>query len=331
MKTPSKESCSIFAEKRASKVKCTILSLLAVVPLLSVISPAPASATPILGSAQSFAVLGASTVTNGHSANNATTKVFGNLGVTPGTAITGFYPDGAVSGGTIHNNDGVAQTALADATTAYNMLAGLAATADYTGFVLGAAGHTMLTPGVYNFDTSAQLTGNLILDFGNTSNADFVFNIGSALTTGSGSTVSIINGNSTNGVYWRVGSSATLGSGSTFEGNILALASVGLDPTAQILCGRAIALTGAVTMTDNRISNSSAQGPASGCYGIDNTDLGSSKDFGSDGFSGGGGGSVSGGGETPAPVPEPGTMALLGAGLLGLVVHLKRRQNTDKA
>lgn len=320
MKKHSKESHSIFADISASKVKCTFLSLFAVVPLLSVMSPTAASATPILGSAQSFAVLGHEVVTNGHSAPNATTTVFGNVGVTPGTSITGFYPDGAVSGGTIHLNDGVAQAAQFDATAAYNMLAGMATTADYTGFVLGSAGHSTLTAGVYNFDSSAQLTGNLILDFQNVSNADFVFNIGSALTTASSSSVTVINGNSTNGVYWRVGSSATLGSDTTFEGNILALASVSLDPRAQILCGRAIALTGAVALTDNRISNSSAQALDNGC-----------SDFGSDGFSGGGGGSVSDGGETPAPVPEPGTVMLFGTGLLGLVMYMKRRQHADKA
>ncbi|HIJ86766.1 MAG TPA: DUF3494 domain-containing protein [Desulfuromonadales bacterium] len=327
MKKKSKKPCSIFTYVTAAKVKCTFLSLFAVVPLLTAFSPTIAEATPILGSAQSFAALGAATVTNGHSAPNATTTIFGNLGVTPGSAITGFYPDGAVSGGTIHTNDGVAQTALADARTAYNMLAGMAMTADYTGFILGSAGHSTLTAGVYNFNSSAQLNGNLVLDFQNVSDADFVFNIGSTLTTASASRVSVINGNSTNGVYWRVGSSATLGSGSTFEGNILALASVGLDPTAQILCGRAVALTGAVTMTDNRISNSSAQGTGNGCSDFSSNDL-DSKDFGSDGLSGGGGGSVSDGG-TSAPVPEPGTMMLLGSGLLGLVIYVKRRQNSN--
>jgi len=328
MKTHPKESCSIFFFFFASKAKCTLLSLLAVVPFLSVISPTDATATPILGSAQSFAVLGHEAVTNGHVSTNAATTVFGNVGVTPGSSITGFYPDATVSGGTIHNNDGVAQSALIDATTAYNMLAGMAMTQNYTGVNLGAAGHTTLTPGVYNFSSTALLSGDLTLDFQNTINADFVFNVGSALTSASGSRVRVINGDSTNGVYWRVGSTATLGSGSTFEGNILAYASVNLDPTAQILCGRAIALTGAVTMIDNRVSNSSAQGSANGCSGFGSNDLGSnafdSIDFGSNGLSGGGG-------ETPAPVPEPGTMALLGVGLLGLVVNLKRRQNSDNA
>jgi hypothetical protein len=110
----------------------------------------------MLGSAQSFAVLGHEAVTNGHSAPNLPTQIYGDLGVTPGTSVTGFYPDGTVSGGTIHINDGAAQLALADATTAYNTLAGLPYVYDYTGVVLGSAGYNTLTPGVYHFDTSTQ-------------------------------------------------------------------------------------------------------------------------------------------------------------------------------
>ncbi|MGD0821760.1 MAG: ice-binding family protein [Desulfomonilia bacterium] len=293
----------ILDEQIVSIMKSKLLILFVVAALASLLYPPLVSATPILGSAQSFAVLGHETVTNGHSAPNPTTQIYGNLGVTPKTSVTGFYPDGTVSGGTIHINDGVAQLALADATTAYNTLAGLPFVYNYTGFVLGSAGYTTLTPGVYHFDSSAQLTGALTLDFENESNKDFIFQIGSTLTTASSSSVNVINGNSTDGVYWQVVSSATLGSDTTFEGNILALASVSLDPRAQILCGRAIALTGAVSLIDNLISNNNtAQNFGSG-----------RSDFGSYGFSG-----------SAAPVPEPSTMLLLGSGLLGLVSLGKR-------
>lgn len=262
--------------------------------------PAAAFATPILGSAQDFAILGHETVTNGHSDPNPATQIYGNLGVTPGTSVTGFYPDGTVSGGTIHIDDGVAQQALADATTAYNTLAGLAYDYDYTGVNLGSAGYTVLTPGVYYFASSAQLTGALTLDFLGDPNADFVFQIGSMLTTASGSSVNVLNGNATNGVYWQIGSSATLGSDTTFAGNILALSDISFDPRAEILCGRAFALTGAVTLIDNFVSNNNTA-----------EDFGSGRsDFGSYGFSGGKG-----------VVPEPSTMLLLGFGLAGIAAR----------
>jgi Ice-binding-like len=102
------------------------------------------------------------------------------------------------------------------------------------------------------------LTGSLILDFLGNPNANFVFQIGSTLTTSSSSSVTVINGGSLNGVYWDVGSSATLGTDTVFAGNLLALASVTLDPRAEILCGRAFALTGAVAGTDNLASDNCA-------------------------------------------------------------------------
>ncbi len=259
----------------------------------------------LLGSAQSFAVLGHETVTNGHSDPNPTTQIYGNLGVTPGTSVTGFYPDGTVSGGTIHINDGVAQLALADATTAYNTLAGSPFIYNYTGIVLGSAGYDTLTPGVYHFDSSAQLTGALTLDFQGNPDADFIFQIGSALTTASSSSVNVINGTPFSDVYWQVGSSATLGTDTTFAGNILAYASVTLDPRAEILCGRAFALNGAVKLTDNLISNNNTAQD----YGSDRSD------FGSYGFSGG----------SPTPViPAPGALLLAGSGLMSLWAAKKR-------
>jgi hypothetical protein len=269
-------------------------------------APSAGLADPMLGSAQSFAVLGHETVTNGHSAPNGPTQVYGNLGVTPGTSVTGFYPDGTVSGGTIHINDGVAQLALADATTAYNTLAGLSGT-DLTGQDLG-GGRTIL-PGVYTMtDSVAYLNGALNLYATGVPNARFVFNLANALTTGStqNAVVNVIGGDSGTEVYWVIGSSATLGDDDVFAGNILAQASVSLNPRAEILCGRAFALTGAVTLIDNLISNNNTLE----AFGSGRSD------FGSYGFSGGTAG--------PVAVPLPGALLLFVSGM-GSAVAFGRR------
>ncbi len=198
---------------------------------------------PSLGTAASFAVLAGSAVNN-----TGPTIVTGDLGVSPGSAVTGF-PPGIVVDGTIHASDAVALQAQNDVTTAYNDLAGQACDTNLTGQDLG--GQTLL-PGVYCFDTSAQLTGALTLDGLGDADAVFVFQIGSTLTTASDASVLVNNGGSCN-VFWQVGSSATLGTGTTFVGNILALTSITLNTGASV-SGRTLARNGAVTLDTNAVS-----------------------------------------------------------------------------
>lgn len=222
-------------------MKWAVLLSLAVVPFV-----APAFGGAALGTAETFAVLGASTVTN-----TGATKIRGNLGVSPGTAVVGF-PPGLVQVGTIHAADAVAAQAQADLTTAYNAAAALPCKFNLTGHNLGGL---TLTPGVYCFNKSAQLTGTLVLDFQSRRNARFIFQIGSTLTTASNSTVSLANWAICAPrclIDWQVGSSATLGTSTTFSGNIIALASITLTTNVN-LCGRALALTGAVTMDTDRV------------------------------------------------------------------------------
>lgn len=235
-------------------MKRTYLTRLAIIAIAACIILPTASAQVNLGTAQSFAVLGGSTVTN-----TGASVVNGSVGVSPGSSITGF-PPGIVVGGTIHAADAVAAQAQSDLTAAYNAAAGTPCTADLTGQDLGGQ---VLTPGVYCFSTSAQLTGTLTLNFLGNPDALFIFQIGSTLTTASGSSVLVTNAGTTcpPNLFFQVGSSATLGTGTTFAGNILALSSITLN-TGSGLMGRALARNGAVTLDTNSITACAVAGTA---------------------------------------------------------------------
>jgi hypothetical protein len=261
------------------------LALAALTALAACASPDPGSSPrvdqttdrvdqTVLGTAQSFAVLGGTTVTN-----TGATTVHGDLGVNPGLAITGF-PPGLVTGGAIHSGDAVSLQAQNDTTIAYDVLAGEAPTADLTGQDLG--GMT-LTPGVYHFSSSAFLTGELTLDAVGDPDAVFVFQIGTTLTTASNASVLVIGAPDCN-VFWQVGSSATIGTTTAFKGNIIALTNIALATGADV-SGRALARNAAVTMDGNDVStlNCTALGTGGG---------GGNVGTGGNGGTGGGGGNV---------------------------------------
>ncbi len=212
--------------------------------VLSLWSPSAFAAAINLGAASSFAVLAGSTVTN-----TGPSTIYGSLGVSPGSAITGF-PPGLVSGGTLHAADAVVLQAQSDLTTACNAAAGQLGGIDLSGQHLGGL---TLTPGIYGFAASAQSTGTLTLDALGDPNAIFVFQMGSTLTTASNSTIAFISGGQDGSLYWQVGSSAALGTGTAFAGSILALTSITLNTAASIDCGRALARNGAVTMDSNGV------------------------------------------------------------------------------
>ncbi|HUP82647.1 MAG TPA: ice-binding family protein [Candidatus Limnocylindria bacterium] len=202
-----------------------------------------ASSAVGLGTADAFAVLGGSTVTN-----TGPSVINGDLGVSPGSAVTGFPP--GIVNGTIHAADATAAQAQADLTTAYNNAAGQACDTDLTGQDLGGL---TLTAGVYCFSSSAGLTGTLTLNAQGNSGALFIFQIGSTLTTASASRVRLINGARPCNVFWQVGSSAVLGTTTSFVGNIMALTSITMT-TGATLQGRALAQNGAVTLDTNVIT-----------------------------------------------------------------------------
>ncbi len=244
-------TCSTASRQRTfwcSTAASAALGLTMLAPASSAFAQAPS-----LGTADTFAVLGGSTVTNtGPTVLNGTAALPGNLGLSPGSAVTGF-PPGILAGpgATIQISTAIANQAQVDLTNAFNNLAGRPTTANLTGQNLGGL---VLVPGVYSFNSSAQLTGALTLNGLGNPNSVFIFNITSALTTASASVVSLINGAQGGHVFWRVGSSATLGTASSFTGDILANTSITLNTGATITCGAALARTGAVTLDTNRIT-----------------------------------------------------------------------------
>jgi len=201
----------------------------------------PGSASLLLKGAAGFAVFAASTVTN-----TGPSIVNGDLGLTPGSSVTGF-PPGTLNG-TLHINDAAATQAKLDLQAAYNDLAGRPCN------TVAPDLNSTLTPGVYCFSSSAQLNTALVLDGQGNPNAVFVFQIGSTLTTASNSSVTLINGASADNVFWQVGSSATLGTNTAFQGTIISYASITMTTGSSIANGRAMALNGAVTLDSNVIT-----------------------------------------------------------------------------
>ncbi len=221
-------------------------------------SLALAADQPTMGTAANYAVMGATAISN-----TGPTVINGNLAISPGdaTSVTGF-PPGVVTGETdAANADAV--LAHTDLVSAYNDAAGETTTVNLTGTDLGGL---TLTPGTYTFDSSAQLTGTLTLDGQGSTNATFIFQIGSTLTTASASTVELINGAGGCAVFWQVASSATLGTTTDFQGTIMAMTSITMTTGATIGVGglgnggRALAMNGAVTLDTNVITP-----PPAGC------------------------------------------------------------------
>ena len=213
-------------------------------PTFSIALPQSAAAVVFpkisIGSAATYCALGATTVTN-----TGNTICNRDVGVSPGTAITGFPP----GTGTLHKGDASASAAQTAAHAAYTSAIALTPAVDLTGQDLG--GKT-LTPNVYKFSSSAQLTGTLTLDGRGDKNAQFVFQIGSTITTASASKVVLLNGARACHVIWAVGSSATLGTTTAFQGDVLAVASI-TATTGVSNVGSLIALGAAVTLDTNNL------------------------------------------------------------------------------
>jgi Ice-binding-like len=202
------------------------------------LGPAPVA----LGASYGFAVLAGTTVTSA-----GVSTINGDLGVSPGTAVTGF-PPGAITG-TLDGGDATAAQAQASLSNAYADAVGRTAGAPIDGDV----GGLTLTPGVYAAAAGLALTGTLTLDAQGNPAAVFILQAGSTLSTAAGSQVNLVGGAQPCNVFWQVGSSATLGASSTLAGTIVASTSISMGNDITI-DGRALAITGAVTMINDTVS-----------------------------------------------------------------------------
>jgi hypothetical protein len=200
---------------------------------------------PGLGSAAGFALLAGTTITIA-----GDTGIGGDVGVSPGTAITGM-PKGQPTNGNVHAGDPIAAQAQADLAGAYATLVGMACDSVMTGVPLGGA---TLTRGVHCFAAIAGLAGTLTLDAEGDTSAVFIFQVGSGLNVDPGALVTLTNGAQARHVWWQVGSSAVLATSSTMVGNVIALTSITLESGAS-LEGRALARGGAVTMDTYSINS----------------------------------------------------------------------------
>ena len=228
---------------RRARLGAASVGTLALLVVVAVSAQAAAQPSVGLGTATSFSVLAGRTVTN-----TGPSVISANLGVSPGTAVTGF-PPGLVHGAQ-HKGDPVAAQAQLALTTAYLDAAGRT---PFTVVPVELAGMT-LKPGVYAGGV-LRITGTLTLDAGGDPNGVFIFKAASSLITGSGSQVKLINGASSCNVFWQVTSSATLGSGSTFVGTVMALTSITLA-TGATVDGRVLARNGLVSLQSNTITTS---------------------------------------------------------------------------
>jgi hypothetical protein len=194
---------------------------------------------PLL-TAANFNILGAAAIAS----SGPTVITGGNLGLSPGTAVTGFPPGTIVLPAVEDVADATAAQAQTDAAAAFTYITGLT-----NGAALPAdLSNLTLTPGLYMTATAETFnSGTLTLDAQGDANAVFVIQIGTTLTTSGSTQVVLANGAQAKNVFWAIGTSATLGVSTTFVGTLIADQSITVQTGASIT-GRAFALNASVTL-----------------------------------------------------------------------------------
>jgi hypothetical protein len=226
--------------KKLMFVTISVILAMSLSVAFDVFARPPAATSPPLGASGSFSVLAGSTVTN-----TGSSTVMGDVGVSAGTAITGFPPGVVGPPGTLHSNDAEAIAAQADNLAIFGLL-DQGCDQTFGAVDLATTFPAGVNPGTYCSTSSFSLTGNLTL---NGSSGVWIFKSVSTLLITSGA--SVTGGDPCN-VWWRVGSSATLDSTSSMIGNIYALTDINMF-TGATLNGRVQAQTGQVVLDTNNI------------------------------------------------------------------------------
>jgi hypothetical protein len=244
----------LVARPGPGRARCPILRieqllLVSVTTFVALPSAAIAQSAVDLGTAGSYGVLAGTSITN-----TGSSVINGNLGVSAGATVTGIFGvDGGpgVVNGTINIANAAAAQAQLDLTHAYNTAAAEVATSSAGTLVFA---DTTLTPGVYNAESTIDISGTLTLNGENEANPIFVFQAGSTLGTEADSQVLLTNGAQAKDIFWQVGSSATfLGGSSVFEGTVLALTSITVDAGSTVN-GDLLARTGTVTLSNDTVT-----------------------------------------------------------------------------
>jgi hypothetical protein len=197
-----------------------------------------------LNSLDHFELLAGSTITA--AAGGLTTITGGDLGLSPGTAVSGFPPAVLTTPAVMYLTDPIAAQAQLDLGTVYQQVAGLAGAAPLPADISG----YILPPGLYSSTATLAYNTDITLDAQGDPNAQFIFQVASGLNTGLGTHIILLNGAQAKNVFWQIRSSAVLGHDSVFEGSIFAYASITLNIDV-VVHGRALASNGAVTMSGN--------------------------------------------------------------------------------
>jgi len=222
-----------------------------------------------LGTAANYVILSEAGITT-----TGTTAIVGNLGVSPinAAAITGFgliedastqFSTSSLVTGKIYAADYAVPTPNDLNTAVSDMQAGFTDAAgrsipDFSEYESGLIGGSTLIPGLYKWGTSVNIVSDVTFS-GNSSDV-WVLQIAGELILASGTKVILIDGASTDNIFWQVAGQTTLGTTSVLQGIVLCQVAIAMK-TGATLIGRALAQT-AVTLDSNSVASSTLLLPA---------------------------------------------------------------------